>query len=56
MADPTTHTGSDGPAFSDGARVDVLHAMDRTHADPVSHQEKLESQNRSEEHTSELHH
>jgi two-component system sensor histidine kinase HupT/HoxJ len=45
MADQVPQSGPDGPAFSDDAWVDVLRAMDRTYADLVGYQERLESQN-----------
>lgn len=45
MAEPFPLSGPNGPALSDDAWVDVLRAMDRTYADLVGYQEKLESQN-----------
>ena len=45
MAEQIQFSGPDRPQFSDDAWVEVLGAMDRTYADLVLYQERLEAQN-----------
>lgn len=45
MVEPSQPSGPDRPQFSDDAWGEVLSAMDRTYADLVVYQERLEAQN-----------